>query len=112
MMGAAINDCMTTWGMPEDMKALWYGRFNSVGWMTIPLGPYFGGWIYANYGRAHLFLLSAACYGANILLNVLFFEESLPADKMRPWRGFGECASPALATFQVVRRQSDLTPTL
>ena len=40
------------------------------------LGPYFGGWIYANYGRTHLFLLSAACYGMNIMLNVLFFEES------------------------------------
>ena len=119
MMGASFNDLMMEWGMSDDEKNLWFGRFNSIGWGVIFLGPKFGGWIYGeharpsvsplgalgyalaevdlaaterapcadNYGREYVFVLAACGYMGNLCMNLLFFEETLPASKKRTFAG-------------------------
>ena len=59
MMGASFNDLMMEWGMSDEEKNLWFGRFNSIGWGVIFLGPKFGGWIYGEHSHVQCITLGA-----------------------------------------------------
>ena len=76
MMGASFNDLMMEWGMSDEEKNLWFGRFNSIGWGVIFLGPKFGGWIYGEHSHVQ--------YHPWALLGMLWLKLTLRPLSARP----------------------------